>query len=235
MITTGYPYVEGRNTEIVDVENSDFTCTKVSPFPVNNSGAIGGLIDGKTIFICGGTNGSVSRDCYSLNETGLWAKDPRAILNTPRYNAAYGSVVMNGNQLVLSGGHGSDRLKTIEVVSPNVRAKLLSVKLPVGIYDSCIVPWDNDTFFLVGGDSDNSGDNQRAQTYFINIKTNQRKNGPSLNYARYNHACEELNVLGKSYVVVTSGVTADDSKTNSTEILDKNNIGQGWIMGKRWI
>ena len=102
MIATGYPYDDGRNTEIIDVEDSNFRCTKVEQFPVKLHGASGGLMNGHTPFICGGRgyiNGywTYSTDCYQLEEAGSWAKDERATLTTGRGWAGYGSVVLNKN------------------------------------------------------------------------------------------------------------------------------------------
>ena len=45
----------------------------------------------------------------------------------------------------------------------------------------------------------------RAGTYFINVKTNQRTNGPSLKTARYGLGCAELEVLGKKFIVKSGG------------------------------
>merc|ERR1711860_238141 len=67
--------------------------------------------------------------------------------------------------------------------------------------------------------------------YFIDVKTNQLTNGPSLNTARSSHACEELEVTGKSYIIVTGGSNNNGDYERSTEVLDKNNVGQGWQKG----
>ena len=85
---------------------------------------------------------------------------------------------------------------------------------------------------MIGGaSSEYGGYGYRAETYFINVKTNQITTGPSLETARYALGCAELEVSGKKFIVVTGGYGAG-GKTNSTEILDKSNIGQGWQKGK---
>ena len=53
MIATGSPEDDGRNTEVIDVEDSTFSCTKVETFPVKLYGATGGLMNGQKPFICG--------------------------------------------------------------------------------------------------------------------------------------------------------------------------------------
>ena len=190
MIATGYPFDDGRNTEIIDVEDSSFSCTNIEQFPIKLTGATGGLINGQTPFICDGRsyiNGSWTSvdDCYQLTEAGSWAKDQRATLTTPR------------------------------------------VQEPTGFNYHCQVPWDSEKFLDIGG-----WDGSRTrETYFINVKTNQMTNGPSLNTARYAHACAELEVNGKSFIIVTGGWNS--VYLRSTEILDKNNVGQGWLTGKK--
>ena len=229
MITTGTFRIVGRiNDAIIDVENSSFSCNKFRrPFPVRLWGATGGLIRGQTPFVCGGndyTNQRTSRDCYKLNEVGRWTKDPTAVLNTARNYAGTGSVVMN-NKLVLSGGHGYSLLKSIELASPNGRSKTLSVELPFGLRYHCSIQWDSDIFMVIGGSSDSRGIS--AETYFINVKTNTLKNGPSLNNARFAFACGEITVQGESYIAVSGGAGA----SISTEMLSKGNVAQGWQRG----
>ena len=230
MIVTGMPYNDGRKTEIVDVENSNFACTNLKPFPVRMYGATAGLINDQTPFVCGGYDDNVnSKDCYKLNDAGSWAKDQNASLNTERHYAGFGSVVLNKNQLVLSGGDNSGGyLKTIELVTPNESSQTLSVQLPSGFNVHCNVPWDTETFLITGGNDYLTGGGTRTETYFVNVKTATLTNGPSLKLARRDHACAELNVLGKSYVIVSGGQGAN----KTTEILDKGNVTQGWQQGK---
>ena len=232
MIATGSPFTNGRKTEIVDVEDSNFRCTNIEQFPVKLYGSSGGLIHGQTPFICGGRaeiNGewTYSNDCYHLTESGSWAKDQRATLTTARGWAGYGSVVLNNNLILTGGYNGNNRFSSIEMLSPNTSAQTLSVQLPEGFYSHCQVPWDSETFFVIGGWTDSR---RRDESYFINVKTNQRTNGPSLNIARDSHACGELEVNGRTFIIVTGGYNGDGLR--STEILDKNNVGQGWKTGK---
>ena len=236
MVFTGYPYDNGRKTEIIDVENSTFACTKLKSFPARLQKATAGFINGQTPFLCGGydaTNNRNSKDCYKLTDAGSWAKDQIASLNTPRHNAGFGSVVMNGNQLVLSGGYnGGGYLKTIELVTPNARAKTLNVQLPIGFHVHCNVPWDSETFLITGGYNRQRGGG-RTKTYFVNVKTATLTDGPSLKLARRDHACAELNVLRKSYVIVSGGKGGSNGgASRTTEVLDKGNVGQGWQQGK---
>ena len=136
-------------------------------------------------------------------------------------------MILNNN-LILIGGYNGNRLSSIEMLSPNTSAQTLSVQLPTGLSSHCQVPWDSETFFVIGGLTD--GRKRRDESYFINVKTNQRTNGPSLNTARSSHACGELEVNGKTYIIVTGG--SNSAYLRSTEVLDKSNVGQGWEKGK---
>ena len=236
LIATGFQPDDGRNTEVIDLEDSNFSCTKVEQFPIKLYGATGGLMNGQKPFICGGygnINGdwASSKDCYQLTGAGSWAKDQTAKLNTAREDAGFGSVVIDNN-LFLAGGYNENRLASIEMLSPDAPAQSLSVQLPTALNKHCQVPWDSDTFFIIGGDYGS----KRDESHFINVKTNRRTNGPSLNTARSGHACGEMDVNGKSYIIVTGGVcwNGDGLRVDlrSTEVLDKNNVEQGWQKGK---
>ena len=230
MIATGFPSNDGRNSEIVDVEDSNFSCTNIEQFPEKFHAATGGLINGQKPFICGGTaniNGwTYSNDCYYLTEAGSWAKDQRATLSRGRTYAGTGTVVLNNNLVLTGGENNGNYLASIEMLSPNATAKTLPVQLPTGFSGHCQVPWDSETFLVIGGYSSF----YRDESYFINVKTNQRTNGPSLNTARSSHACGELEVNGKTYIIVTGG--SNSAYLRSTEVLDKSNVGQGWQKGK---
>ena len=52
MITSGYPYISARKTEVVDVESGE-TCADLADFPVENEGAVGANLNGTPI-VCGG-------------------------------------------------------------------------------------------------------------------------------------------------------------------------------------
>ena len=163
LITTGESSNDGRNTEIIDVEDSSFSCPQIKQFPVKLYGAIGGLMTGQVPFICGGgayinNAWTPSKDCYQLNKAGSWAKDPKASLDTARGYAGCGSVaVILHNQLILTGGStggssgGDYFLDSIEMVSPNKSTTSSNLFLPAGFNRHCQVKWDDDTFMVIGG------------------------------------------------------------------------------------
>merc|ERR1712029_769016 len=126
--------------------------------------------------------------------------------------------------MVMAGGWNgkSLRMATIEVVAPNTKSEILPIRLPVAMEESCIVPWDTNSFFIIGG---YSGSN-RKQTYFINMANNTYTNGPSLLTARREFACHTMQVNGEDFIIVAGGWGPDAWK--STEYLQKANYASGW-------
>ena len=231
LIATGDPSSNGQRTEIIDVEDPNFKCKTIPNYPRQFYAATGGLIKDKIPFICGGydrTYGRVSNNCFKY-ENGAWRKEHTAYLRNSRRYAGYGSAVWN-NQLVLVGGtdYYGNRLNSIELLAPKTSAKKLHVYLPTPTAYHCLVSWNSSTVMMVGGTSNRYG--TTPQTYFIDLKNNriepQRSTdkGLKLKQANYNLACAELEVMGRSYVVVTGG----NSNTRITEVLDKANTEKGW-------
>ena len=175
--------------------------------------ATGGLV-GQVPFVC--NYGA----CYYLQQNGSWKKDPVA---TGRNWAATGSAVIH-DKLVIAGGWISGSVSSILLASPNTRTTTFSKSLPHAKYGACIVPWDVDTFYVIGGSSGGSN------TYFFNMKRNTRTNGPSLLKGRKYHSCAEMIVNGESFIIVTGG--AGSGISSSTEYLAKSNLGNGWKRGK---
>ena len=227
-----------RRTDIVDPLIDNYTCQdKIKPFPFTLFLPYGGIIGAKTPFICGGQKTmkddySLNPHCYTLDlDTREWKIDAKATLITPRYGA--GSVIL-GTKLVIAGGakvNGDfDTLQnSIEVLSPGQESRELDVTLPKAIQELCVVSWDEDTIFVIGG-KDKRGF-ARAETYIINIKTLKIIDGPKLKIPRHSHACQELQIEGRNYVVVVGGYIFTRGLLKSTEVLDKGNLDQGWVSG----
>jgi len=129
------------------------------------------------------------------------------------------------NKLVIAGGMhwNGTGLATIEVVAPNTKSETLPIKLPVTMTGSCMVPWNTNTFLIMGG---HNGSSISRQTYFINMSNNTVTNGPSLLTGRQYFACSALNVNGEDYIIVAGGDGI--GAANSTEYLQKANYASGW-------
>ena len=228
LVVNGVPWDNGRRTEIIDLEDSSFTCSKVNQFPVKLYGSTGGLV-GSTPFVCGGWLGSsYSNACYTLQENGAWKQDRTASLNTARGYAASGSVIMS-NQLVIAGGVNGNYLSSIELASPNARTTTLPRGLPLGLRLSCIVPWDANTFMVIGGISSSGA--SRRETYFITPSNKTVTNGPKLQNARFYVACHDMIVNGEEFIIVIGGRGGAE---NTIEVLSKARVGDGWKMGKNF-
>jgi len=165
------------------------------------------------------TDVGFQKSCYSLKEDGNWKVESN--LNTARQYAANGEVIMN-DKLVIAGGDTGYYLDTIEVVAPNTRSETLPIRLPAAMYDSCIVPWDTNTFMIIGGYSGRRS--SRNQTYFINMANNAYTNGPNLLTPRSFFACHTMEVNGEDFIIVAGGYGA----SKSTEYLQKANYEIGW-------
>ena len=202
----------GFKTEIIDFKNPSFTCSKLNQFPKQTAGAVGGMV-GDTPFVCGGYTSSHGHTttCYVLQENGEWKQSSNS-LSTVRFHAGY--TVMK-NQLVVVGGSGGSGQRTIEVLSPTTKSRTLHVELPKDLSGTsgryCVVPWDEDTFMVIGTSD---------KTYFIDMVTDKLSNGPKMHDMRYNHVCNEMTVNGETFIVVAGGKT--------TEVLSKSSKNNYW-------
>ena len=228
------------------MDDPDYDCTaNLQQFPKDIWSATGGLILEKPM-ICGGLintqvyKESFSQACYALQEDGSW-KEEEATLSKGRMWFGSGSVVVNNQLVIARGMHLNDVISTsIEVVGGRkTKARTLEdIKLPHEAFRSCIVPWDTDTFLVIGGNLDDATIphpkySQKA-TYFVNIEKKTVIKGPDLKKARYYHACGEMIVDGEEFIVVTGGhgMAYWGSTQNSTEYLSKANFEDvGWQEG----
>ena len=209
------------------MEDASFKCT-VDEYRTSAQEGTGGLV-GNTPIICGGIIGHQhQKSCFSLKEDGSWKDEYN--LNTARRLAATGSVIIN-NKLVIAGGWNGGWLDSIEVVAPSNKSETLSrIKLPKPMYGSCIVPWDPNTFMIIGGEN---GGAPRKQTHFIHMNNNYNtyENGPNLLIARYYFACHTMKVNGEDFIIATGG-SGSSGSGRSTEYLQRANWKSGWKRSK---
>ena len=230
LIVNGKSWDNGRRTEIIDLEDSTYTCSKVNQFPDRLCSSTGGLV-GSTPFVCGGQGYSsgYTKACYTLQDNGAWIQDPAASLNTARNQAAFGSVVINGKLVIAGGYNGRNYMSSIELVSPKSRSTTLPISLP-RLDRSCIVSWDADTFMVIGGYNYSA---YNSETYFITPNNNTVRNGPKLLKARNWVACQNMVVNGEEFIIVVGG--HGSSTTRTIEVLSKANFKDGWKMGKKYV
>ena len=129
LVTTGGNDVEGVDrpsltTEIINLENPSFRCTKVGKFPKDLYFANGGWVGNKPM-VCGGSSDSVSshhyktsqKSCYTLQTNGTWKEDKNAALIRGKQNQISGSVVIN-NQLYIPEYVGQQKSSFVPSGSP---------------------------------------------------------------------------------------------------------------------
>ncbi len=74
MIVSGDPQETGVVTEILDLSGSGLTCDNLPEFPVQLAGAVGGLLNGKIPFICGGYEAveHLTTKCHIYSPGSFW-------------------------------------------------------------------------------------------------------------------------------------------------------------------
>ena len=92
LVTTGYPYGNGIQTEVIDFKNENISCETLPDFPIKLEAATGGLLFNSVPMVCGGLSFDpkliIHSNCYIVGQ-----EEPITSLNTARYFSA--SVVLN--------------------------------------------------------------------------------------------------------------------------------------------
>ena len=229
LVATGSMGGTSLLTEIIDLKNSSFSCTKVGKFPTYLFLANGGWVGNKPMVCGGGTKtGSWEKNCYTLQGNGAWKEVEEARLYRKGQYGISRSVVIN-DQLFIPQVSKKPFMMNYEMVAPNKKSwgfiggsKSWEKVVPY-LYGTCIVKWDANIIMLIGASSD------RKATFFINMKYNIITPGPKLTNGRNYHACHEITVKGKSFIVVTGGFGRFEK---STEMLPKSSPGKDWQKGK---
>ena len=234
LVVTGH--LDALDTEIIDLENSKFACSKVGKFPKILFKANGGLV-GKTPMVCGGwSSGTFKKSCYNLEENGVWKEDEKAKLVRGKQNQISGNVVIKDQlfipESIAKSGSDSSWYLNFEMVEPGKKQKALEPMNKWGLFSiisttlkSCIVKWDDNTIMLIGMGA------SKKETFFINMGNKTVTPGPKLLKGRSDHRCNEMTVNGEEFVIVTGGRGLSPLK--STEILAKSSFGKGWQAGKK--
>ena len=176
-----------RTTEIIDLENSNFGCTKVGNFPKTWYFANGGVV-------CGGWLFTFKKSCYALQENGTWKEDEKAKLVRGKRNRISGSAVINNTLFIpeILGDGDVDVYLNFEMAGPSKKPMTLKPFNRYGPFyhlkESCIVNWDANTIMLIGVNS------WKKETFFINMGNQTVTEGPKLMEGRYHHACHKMDL-----------------------------------------
>ena len=220
MVTTGFPYSSGVHTEIVDLNDPDFSCPDLPDFPQKIKDGGGGLLREDLALICGGWNGTSVGDCYCLGTDKQWVLHDTG-LQEPRFHGGYGNVVID-EKLWKSGGLNSNSSELVGGLK-----SVSSTDLPQAMYAHCSIKINDSVILVTGGKSRNPGN----QTYFHNFKTGFWSDGPELNQSRFQHGCKSF-YIGNDLILVVAGGFGTKGMLKSVEFLNVNKLEEGWITPK---
>ena len=221
-VTSGHPL--NSITEVFDVRHPNLECEHETGF--NRFAAVGGLLDGKHIVVCGGKGQpGFYQNCNTKDlDNGNTAEIQMA---NKRYAAA--SVNLNDSVLWIVGGReGSKDLDTSEFVKISDGSSF-GPKLPFGVRFHCMIYVSSSLVFLIGGDQNSVTSNQ---VWNINPeKEFTIKGSASMTFRRKTHACGKLlDEYGNVLIMVAGGKNEKGATLDTTEIF--NVTSNEWKSGK---
>ena len=122
-------------------------------------------------------------------------------------------------------------------------SRIIGPELPFTIYQHCMIEYDYNAIFLIGGVQNGTGSLQErsvqhSKKTWIVDPTNgfEIKEGPDLNVARSFHCGGKMVVDGKVILFVAGGEehgpASEFNILDSVEFLDPSSMEQGWKLGK---
>lgn len=129
LVTTGYPYENGSHSEMINLANSNVTCSSPPNYTIKVERAFSGLINlfgtlhNFTLpLICGGMYRNYSNSDYYEGQTDCYILgDDKIVAQLLQPRSAGASVVLNNNVLWITGGlvKSMHYTKTTEFVQLN--------------------------------------------------------------------------------------------------------------------
>lgn len=220
-IINGYVDDNSEVVEIVDLNSTTSSCSNLQNYPAVVRGSVGGILDGSTPLICGGT-GSSSCNQY---KSGQWQSTFSTNTGYFHFAGMPSSPFQNAShKFYVVGG------KTSEVLTDS-GWKVVGPPLPKTIYVPCLVKVDATTILVVAGTTDTFTPTEvtySRETFIFSGQSNDWKSGPKLNVGRRGMGCGILpDNAGSSKMnfIVAGGQNAD----GTVELLD--NIQNNWRLG----
>ena len=216
-----------NDVEIIDLETSSTTCTRIEDFPDKVYGAVGILGPNLQPLICGGysSGGGDENKCFTL-ENGNWQLF--SLMNQKRRQAAIAPspFLSNDISVMVSGGtNGSSNLDTTEIWKQNAW-HLTSMKMPVEVRVQCMVQINVTTVMMIGG----LNSTFLGETFLLNSETEKWVNGPHLLEARGWHSCARIKASKtQPYFSIIAVGGYNGTFKNSVEILDE--VSGNWRYG----
>ena len=214
----------GQKSEIIDLVDPDFKCEIIHNIPARQ-GCLGAIIHNQ-ILICGGANFqkrglNYFQDGFIIGNSNIHVK-----MLQKRFKSS--SVVFHESTLwIIGGSNGLNSLYSTEFLSLN-QPPFEGPDLPFCIHDHCVIQYDPNRIFLIGGMLNNS---ISEKTWIIDPRNGFcLRKGPTLNVARSGHSCTLMKFKDKNLIIVAGGTSHGSKYLDSVEILDPKS-SEGWILG----
>ncbi len=208
-------YPQDEVSEIIDLSNPLGDCSDYLPYPgyeAGVQGTVGGLINGTTPFICGGS--PYNADCYFLGDP-----DVKAVMLEPHVYAA-AILTEDGASLWVTGGNEDPFIPTskTEYVSPG-KESVYGPDLPDSRLGHCLVQLDKETYMIIGGFSNDA----KSSSYLFHVGNQTWTPGPYLSRPKGHITCQVLDTTdGTERIVVVAGGYQAPNTFNDIET---------WIVG----
>jgi hypothetical protein len=223
LVTTGEPTSTSIKSEVIDLVDASNICQDLEDYPIQVSGAVGGLLNQVDPLVCGGYPDT--NVCYVVNQPGQSSE----MLEERRYSA---SLTLNSTHLWITGGYnyGNGYLQTSEFVSIG-QAAVKGPDLPYAVYGHCLVGVNSSTALLCGG-SNSGGD--LNECHYMDLEDHSWSQGPSMMTKRRRHSCgifKSAAHQGRNVVIAAGGFNG--AVLDSVEMLDPTT--NTWIEGKIYL
>ena len=235
LVVTGYPRKGQSQVETFNSIGQAKQCNSIEKYPLEISGAQGGVVNDQVV-ICGGTttgdNSGARSQCYKLSQNGQWSP-LGAGLKKSRSRGAAAPVNIKGQEFlwITGGGDSSgNQLKTTVLVSERSGVVSAGKELPEARIGHCMLALGK-YVMVIGGFVD--GVWQKSVLVYDTENGFSYKEGTPMNYARARHSCSTMKSPAHEgrTVAVVAGSDFGDGK-DTAEILDFDISGGAWELSE---
>ena len=222
-----------NDVEIIDLESPTTTCDKPANYPKAVQSPIGGFDSKGNPLICGGLDESTAyKECFAYKQN-QWVASRMLTVGRAFSGTSPSPYPNRGHALFVTGGanapSSSSGENSIEALT-ELGWESVSVSLPVYVFAHCTILVNATTILLIGGNVDYESS---SKTYFFNSESETWTEGPSLNTARFAHACAKImrdeNGSRDEFSIIIVGGLDEDEYKESVEVLDAGS--DSWRFG----